>query len=157
MAAAMAMRSSAQHWDLRPSIDDTGSAELAQRYRDTDLTTSGKVFAIRTGLSVTKPLVVFLIAGVLAACQTAQPGPGSLTVKSDKRALSAMEEISLAAGKCWFKSGNKDFRAYRMAPELNSYSGKPRLLIVPSSRPQDRPLAVIEAQAIRPPFRPMAR
>ncbi len=106
----------------------------------------GKRCTATARLPLAKPFAVLFLAGALAACQSAQPGPGSLTIKSDKRALTAMEEISLAAGKCWFKSGNADFKAYRMAPELNSYSGKPRLLIVPRNRPQDRPLAVIEAQ-----------
>lgn len=56
-----------------------------------------------------------------------------------------MERIARAASRCWFKSGDKRFRAYRLAPELNSFSGRPRILLVPASRPEDRPLAVIEA------------
>ncbi|MCP5001037.1 MAG: hypothetical protein GY933_20420 [Hyphomicrobiales bacterium] len=82
--------------------------------------------------------------GLLSACQTA--GPGNLTLKSSDAALPAMERIALAASNCWFKSRDRSFSAYRIAPELNSYSGRPRILIVPRNRPEDRPLAVVEGQ-----------
>jgi hypothetical protein len=85
-----------------------------------------------------------LAAGMLAACQTA--GPGNLTMQSSKAALPAMEHIALAASECWFKSNDRRFSAYRIAPELNSFSGRPRILIVPRSAPEDRPLAVVEGQ-----------
>ncbi len=89
-----------------------------------------------------------LVSLVLAitGCQSAAPGPGSLQVSASERALPVMERISVSASRCWFKSGDDRFRAYRMAPELSSYTGRPRLLLVPAARPQDRPLAVIEAE-----------
>ncbi|WP_136656930.1 hypothetical protein [Nitratireductor sp. XY-223] len=87
-----------------------------------------------------------LLAGLLSACQTGGPGPGGVTVKSSDSALPAMERIAVSASNCWFKSGDRGFRAYRLAPELNSFSGRPRILIVPANRPQDRPLAVVEGQ-----------
>ncbi len=83
---------------------------------------------------------------LLAGCQSSAPGPGSQTASAPDRALTAMERIARAASKCWFKSGDRRFRAYRLAPELNSFSGRPRILLVPANRPQDRPLAVIEAE-----------
>ena len=95
-------------------------------------------------LSVRHWVPLGLAAGVLAACQTA--GPGNLTLQSSKAALPAMERIALAANKCWFKSNDRGFSAYRIAPELNSFSGRPRSLIVPRARPEDRPLAVVEGQ-----------
>lgn len=85
-----------------------------------------------------------VLAALLTACQTS--GPGNLTVKSPDAALPAMERIAVAASNCWFKSRDRGFRGYRLAPELNSFSGRPRILIVPASRPQDRPLAVVEGQ-----------
>ena len=42
-------------------------------------------------------------------------------------------------------SGDPAFKSYRMAPELNSFSGKPRILLVPAKNPNGLPLAVIEA------------
>lgn len=103
-----------------------------------------KISEIRSGL--TKPaLALALVSLVLSGCQSPSPGPGNQTAKASDRALTAMERIALAASRCWFKSGDKRFRAYRLAPELNSFSGRPRILLVPAARPQDRPLAVIEA------------
>ena len=94
------------------------------------------------GLSIATILVTLTLAG----CQSSGPGPGNLSTTTSEAALPVMERIAIAASRCWFKSGDRRFRPYRLAPELNSFSGKPRILIVPSARPQDRPLAVIEAQ-----------
>ena len=55
-----------------------------------------------------------------------------------------MERIALSARNCWFRSGDEAFRPYRLAPELNSFSGRPRILIVSARDPNGRPLAVIE-------------
>ena len=87
-----------------------------------------------------------LVALMLAGCQSSTPGPGSIRVQASERALPVMERVALSASRCWFKSGGNEFRAYRLAPELSSYTGRPRILLVPAGRPEDRPLAVIEAQ-----------
>ncbi len=87
-----------------------------------------------------------LVALMLAGCQSSTPGPGSIRVQASDRALPVMERVALSASRCWFKSGGNEFRAYRLAPELSSYTGRPRILLVPAGRPEDRPLAVIEAQ-----------
>ncbi|WP_419914988.1 hypothetical protein [Hoeflea sp.] len=97
---------------------------------------------MRSARAVTVPV----LAVSLSACQTAGTGPGNLTAQSSDAARPAMERIALAARNCWFKSGNRQFRGYRLAPELNSFSGRPRILIVPADRPEDRPLAVVEGQ-----------
>jgi hypothetical protein len=55
-----------------------------------------------------------------------------------------MERIALSARNCWFRSGDSEFRPYKLAPELNSFSGRPRILIVSARDPQGRPLAVVE-------------
>lgn len=89
-------------------------------------------------------LTAMAAAGLVVACQSS--GPGNLTLKSSEPALPAMEQIALAASNCWFKSNDREFRAYRIAPELNSFSGRPRILIVPRSNPEDRPLAVVEGE-----------
>jgi hypothetical protein len=94
----------------------------------------------------TQITALLLGAALFSGCQSSAPGPGSLTVKASQRALPVMERIAIAASRCWFKTGDKRFRPYRMAPELNSFSGRPRILLVPRNRPQDRPLAVIEGQ-----------
>lgn len=108
------------------------------------ITTAAKPAGLRS--SVAARACVLTLAGLLlGACQSPTPGPGNQTAKSSDRALTTMERIARAASRCWFKSGDKRFRAYRLAPELNSFSGRPRVLLVPANRPEDRPLAVIEA------------
>lgn len=82
----------------------------------------------------------------MVGCQSAEPGPGELQLAGDKAALPTMERIALAASRCWFKSGEATFRPYRLAPELNSFSGRPRILIVARDSPESRPLAVIQAE-----------
>ena len=84
--------------------------------------------------------VAFL--GLVAGCQTgAPPAPARNTA-----ALATMERVALGANACWFKSGDAAFKPYRLAPELNSFSGRPRILIVKRNSPESRPLAVVQAE-----------
>jgi len=87
--------------------------------------------------------LVLLGLGV-SAC--VNDGSFSRQFTSQQAALPLMEYIVLNANQCWFKSGTHDFRPYRLAPELTSFSGRPRLLLVPYNEPTARPLLVIEAQ-----------
>lgn len=79
----------------------------------------------------------------LAACTAHSPGEIQLT--GTDAALPAMEHIALNASRCWFKTGDKAFSAYRLAPELQSFSGRPRILVVPYDHPGGKPLLVVEA------------
>ncbi|WP_426125450.1 hypothetical protein [Pararhizobium sp. PWRC1-1] len=82
------------------------------------------------------------LLGLVAGCQTAAPpAPARNTA-----ALPTMERVALGANACWFKSGDETFKAYRLAPELNSFSGRPRILIVKRNSPESRPLAVVQAE-----------
>lgn len=78
---------------------------------------------------------------VLSACQSEQK-----TVSTNQAALPTMERVALGANACWFKSGDPAFKAYRLAPELNSFSGRPRILLVPRNSPESRPMLVVEAE-----------
>jgi len=82
-------------------------------------------------------------ATALSGCNSTAVGDKSLTAR--QAALPAMENIALNARSCWFRSGDADFRPYRLAPELTSYSSRPRILVVPHNAPNERPLLVIEA------------
>lgn len=42
--------------------------------------------------------------------------------------------------------GDAAFKAYRLAPELNSFSGRPRILLVPRNSPESRPMLVVQAE-----------
>lgn len=83
------------------------------------------------------------LAILAAACQSRAP----VVVTTDSRsALSTMERVASAAHSCWFKSADPAFAGYSMAPELDSYSGRPRFLIVERSHPTGRPLLVVQAE-----------
>lgn len=85
-----------------------------------------------------------LLPIVLAACQS---GSGQASDGSGKSAsLRAMEQVAIAAHKCWFAGKDPAFRAYRMANELNSFSGQPRFLLVPADDYGGRPLLVVQAR-----------
>lgn len=61
--------------------------------------------------------------------------------------LRAMEQVAIAAHKCWFASKDPAFKAYRFANELSSYSGNPRFLLVPAKNYGGLPLLVVQARA----------
>ena len=87
----------------------------------------------------------FLLLAV-TACQTAGPGdPLKLDVNKPPR--DAVVAVGIQAQKCWFKSGDPVFQRYRLANEVNSFSGRPRVLLVPRARPGDLPSLVVEARA----------
>ncbi|MGF9691479.1 MULTISPECIES: hypothetical protein [unclassified Rhizobium] len=90
------------------------------------------------------PLAVAAAAvAALSACQSSRsPAP----VAVNRAALPTMERVAIAANGCWFKSGDAAFRDYRLAPELNSFSGRPRILAVPRHSPESRPLLVVQAE-----------
>ncbi len=83
-----------------------------------------------------------LAAAALVACQPKPERPSTVS----QAALPVMERIALGANTCWFKSGDPAFKPYRLAPELNSFSGRPRILVVPRNSPESRPLLVVHAE-----------
>lgn len=84
-----------------------------------------------------------LVAVSLAACQSEKTPAAS---SASQAALPVMERVALGANACWFKSGDPAFKAYRLAPELNSFSGRPRILLVPRNSPESRPMLVVQAE-----------
>lgn len=90
-------------------------------------------------------LALLAAAGlVLASCQSS---PKTTPIPSGKSAsLLAMEQVAIAAHKCWIASKDPAFKAYQMANELNSYSGTPRFLLVPAKHYGGKPLLVVQAQ-----------
>ena len=79
----------------------------------------------------------------LSACKSERP---AAPVAANRGALPTMERVALAANACWFKSGDAAFKPYRLAPELNSFSGRPRILAVPRNSPESRPILVVQAE-----------
>ncbi len=59
-----------------------------------------------------------------------------------------MVHIARQAQSCWFKKNDPAFAKFSMATELNSHSGRPRVLIVPRKNPGGLPKLVIQAERI---------
>lgn len=76
----------------------------------------------------------------LATCQSPPQKPMALS------ALDVMERVAVGANRCWIKAGDPAFKGYSMAPELNSFSGRPRILLVRSGSRDIRPLLVVQAE-----------
>ena len=81
---------------------------------------------------------------LLAGCQSQPPAARAPSAKS--AALLKMEHVATAAHRCWFASGDAAFRDYSFANELNSFSGRPRFLLVPKGNYGGRPLLVVQAE-----------
>ncbi len=84
-----------------------------------------------------------LAAVSIASCAPKAPAP---TSSVSRAALPMMERVALGANACWFKSRDPSFKPYRLAPELNSFSGRPRILLVRAHSPESRPLLVVQAE-----------
>ena len=88
-------------------------------------------------------LALGLTALLVASCAPKAPAPQPSVSRA---ALPMMERVALGANACWFKSGDASFKPYRLAPELNSFSGRPRILVVKAHSPESRPLLVVQAE-----------
>lgn len=85
---------------------------------------------------------LFALALALAACQKAD-GLDPLATRDNSAAIALLQKVNASAQTCWGK--DRDFRAYRVIPELDTRTGKPRLLIVEAKAAQGLPKYVIEA------------
>ncbi len=86
------------------------------------------------------------VLALLSACASAPTSQPAAVAKADT-GLDRMERLTLTANRCWIKSRDPAFVAYTLAPELSSFSGKPRFLLVPRGKPEARPLLVVEGRS----------
>ena len=98
---------------------------------------------------MTKTIPAFAIlaasALILSACQSnktaANPGGSGKSAS-----LRVMEQVAIAAHKCWIASKDPAFKSYSMANELNNFGGTPRFLLVPKNNYGGKPLLVVQAR-----------
>ncbi|MFD0918088.1 hypothetical protein ACFQ14_16920 [Pseudahrensia aquimaris] len=83
----------------------------------------------------------------LAGCNAKTPAD---SVSSDRSANPqvTMTRVAKAMRNCWFTKKDPALRGFSMSPELNSLSGKPRILIVPRNNPGGLPKMVVQAERI---------
>jgi len=80
----------------------------------------------------------------LSACQSKAPANPGGSGKS--ASLRVMEQVAIAAHKCWIASKDPAFKSYSMANELNNFGGTPRFLLVPKNNYGGKPLLVVQAR-----------
>ena len=80
---------------------------------------------------------------LLAGCQSAPTD--YLAFESRQEPLNVAARIAENVGACWFAADRPAFADFSYAPELASYSNRPRVLIVEKADPTGLPLLVIEA------------
>ncbi|WOC17189.1 hypothetical protein [Pseudochrobactrum sp. MP213Fo] len=97
-------------------------------------------------MKLTHIIVLALSAGALSGCFSGKTPTRPAPAAVNQSALAIMERVALSAKQCWFKSGDPDFKKYSLAPELVSFTGRPRILVVPARNPNDRPLLVVQAE-----------
>lgn len=98
---------------------------------------------MRKSIQALAGLAAALIA--LSACQSDKPTAN--TGGSGKSAsLRVMEQVAIAAHKCWIASKDPVFAKYSMANELNNFGGTPRFLLVPKNNYGGKPLLVVQAR-----------
>lgn len=96
---------------------------------------------MRIATTLTAAAALAVIGMLAASCQSKAP-----PVSANRDALSTMERVAVGANNCWFKSGDAAFATYRLAPELNSFSGRPRILVVHKNSPAGLPHLVVQAE-----------
>lgn len=90
-----------------------------------------------------KRIIVLLAATLaLAACQKEEK-LAPLTIRDNSAAVALLQKVNSSAQSCWGK--DREFRAYRVIPELDTRTGKPRILVVEAKAAQGLPKYVIEA------------
>jgi hypothetical protein len=81
----------------------------------------------------------------LSACQS-DKRPANPGGSGKSASLRVMEQVAIAAHKCWIASKDPAFSKYSMANELNNFGGTPRFLLVPKNNYGGKPLLVVQAQ-----------
>ncbi len=87
-------------------------------------------------------LAVFAV--LLSGCVTVEDEP--TVAQSSPQSL--MAEVATQVQACWFRSKDKRFAKYTLSPELNSYAGRPRILLVPRGRQSALPVLVAQAERV---------
>ncbi len=88
--------------------------------------------------------LLMLLAFGLAGCVNTSPESSS----DSRTPQSLMASVATQVQACWFRSKDKRFRNYTLSPELNSYAGRPRILLVPRGKQSALPVLVAQAERV---------
>lgn len=90
-------------------------------------------------------IILVSVLVVTSGCQTEKKETSVPAKRDNSAAIAALQTINTNAQACWMKSKDKEFRKYKVIPELDTRAGKPRILVVSSKSTQGLPQYVIEA------------
>ncbi|MCU0789550.1 MAG: hypothetical protein MUE79_00645 [Nitratireductor sp.] len=90
-----------------------------------------------------RQLPLLLVPVLLSACQKTD-GFAPIAVRDNSAAVAVLQKVNASAQDCWRK--DKEFRGLRVIPELDTVTGKPRILLVEAKSAQGLPKLVIEAE-----------
>jgi len=85
-------------------------------------------------------VLTFILLGACTTSNNITPIPQSPQTQ--------MVHIAKRIQACWFKSKDPRFKKFKMASEVNSYAGKPRVLIVPKNKPSGLPKLVVQSERV---------
>ncbi len=92
-------------------------------------------------------LTSILTSGLLLSACTQSKAPVQAVSKPvQEKPQTMMVRVAKQVQACWFKKKDPALKGYKMASEVNSYSGKPRILIVPRNNPTGLPKLVAQAE-----------
>ena len=91
-------------------------------------------------------LLAVLACATLWGCTASVDAPRPTAAA--ERPVDMMARVARRVQACWFDRRRAALKGTRLAAELDSYSGRPRILIVPRNRPQGLPKIVAEARAV---------
>lgn len=91
-------------------------------------------------------LAALALLALASGCADRAPSVAPSPPATADTGLDRMERLAVTANRCWIRSGDSTFSEFSLAPELSSFSGRPRFLLVPRGRMEARPLLVVEGQ-----------
>lgn len=92
-----------------------------------------------------KTAAAALLCMMPAACQNPEPSGGPLRAEVAGDAVSRLQRVNEMGLRCWIRSGDSDFEALALVPELDTRTSDPRILIVEKGKSQGLPQLVISA------------
>ena len=99
-------------------------------------------------MMATRIWLCFAICSALLS-QACSPSGTPEVTGGPQSAQEIMVRVAKRMQACWFARKDPRFRPYKLAAEINSYAGKPRVLIVPAKRPTALPKLVVQAQTVK--------
>ena len=98
-------------------------------------------FSGRTGVSA----LIIMAAVMIAGCRDEQSNGAMSLPVGQTAAVATLQHVNSNAATCWMRSNDAAFKDLRLIPELDTQTGRPRLLLLKKQSQQGLPVMVVEA------------